>query len=216
MPQALLPAPSRRQLLVAGGLLIAMPAWAAAPAGGRLRFDVLRGGERIGEHEMTFARSGETLTVTARAVMKFKVGPLGVDYSYQARETWRGGEFQASESASTINAKRETVSASRTAAGVEISTGPGVRTMAAATRPLSHWNLESLSGPLFNPGNGKLVKATVSRTAPLLPSPSPTPSGARWSLRGSADIDNWYDSDGVWSALRGRLPDRSIVEYRRV
>lgn len=214
MPQA--PLPNRRDLLIAGGLLIAIPAWAATPAGGRLRFDVMRGGERIGEQEMIFARSGEALTVTTRAAMKFKVGPLGVDYGHQAKETWRGGAFQASESASLTNAKRETVSATRTAAGVEIRTGSGVRVAAAATCPLSHWNVEVFNGPLFNPGNGKLLKVAVSRTASLLPSLSPAPAGARWSLRGQAEIDDWYDADGVWTALRARLPDRSIVEYRRV
>lgn len=209
-------APNRRRILTAATLLIAAPAWAAVPPTLRLRFDVRRGGERIGEHEVSFARSGAVLTVTIQAAMKFKVGPLGIDYALQARETWRGDGFQASEANSTINAKPERVTATRTAGGVEIRTESGVRIAAAATCPLSHWNVESLSGPLFNPGNGKLLKVAVSRTAPPLPSPSPAPAGARWSLRGSADIDDWYDSDGVWSALRGRLPDRSVVEYRRI
>lgn len=209
-------APNRRRVLAAGALLIAGPAWAAVPATLRLRFDVWRGGERIGEHEVSFARSGAVLAVSIQAAMKFKVGPLGIDYAHQARETWRGGEFQASEAASTINAKPERVAATRTAGGIEIRTAGGVRTAAAATEPLSHWNLETLNRPLFNPANGKLLKVAVTRTAPLLPSPSPAPTGTRWSLRGQAEIDDWYDSDGVWAALRGRLPDRSVIDYRRV
>lgn len=209
-------APNRRQVLVAGGLLVAAPAWAALPASMRLRFDVLRGGERIGEHEVRFTQSGAMLTVAIQAAMTFKIGPLGIDYAHHASETWRGGEFQTSEATSTINAKPERVTAKRTAAGIEIRTAGGVRTAVAATEPLSHWNAESLSRPLFNPGNGKLLKVAVSRNAPVLPGPTPAPSGARWSLRGQADVDDWYDSDGVWTALRGRLPDRSIVDYRRV
>ena len=36
-----------------------------------------------------------------------------------------------------------------------------------------------------------------------------------WALRGEADIDNWYDRAGVWTGLKGRLPDGSTLEYRR-
>ena len=37
-----------------------------------------------------------------------------------------------------------------------------------------------------------------------------------WSLRGEAEIDNWYDRNGVWTGLNGRLVDGSRIEYRRI
>ncbi|MBN9319521.1 MAG: hypothetical protein BGN86_17225 [Caulobacterales bacterium 68-7] len=206
----------RRRLLALAGGLIACPAWAAAPPNGRLNFDVFRGGERIGEHEMSFARSGEVTSVSCQAAMKFKIGPLGVEYSHEARELWKDGVFQGLETSSRTNSKRESVSAERTSGGVAIDAGSGPKTAPAQISPLSHWNSAVLDGPLFNPQNGKILKVTVSRTAPLLPGQGATPTGARWSLRGAAEIDDWYDASGVWTALRGRLPDRSIMEYRRV
>ncbi len=207
---------NRRSLLAFAGLMIASPALATAPPGGRLRFAVWRNGERIGDHEMTFVTGGGLTTVSCEAAMKFKIGPIGVTYSHTAKELWKGDDFQSVETASLTNGKRESVSARRTAAGVVIQAGSTSKTVAAETAPLSHWNSAVLNGPLFNPQNGKLLKVTASRGAPVLPADSPLPSGARWSLRGGADIDDWYDANGVWSALRGRLPDRSIMEYRRV
>jgi hypothetical protein len=34
-------------------------------------------------------------------------------------------------------------------------------------------------------------------------------------LRGDQQIDEWYDDNGVWGGLRGVLPNKSILEYRR-
>ncbi|MDO8324352.1 MAG: hypothetical protein Q7T23_15595, partial [Phenylobacterium sp.] len=60
------------------------------------------------------------------------------------------------------------------------------------------------SGPLFNPQGGKILKVTVRR------------GGANhWAVRGEAEIDNWYDEAGVWTALKGKLEDGSRIEYRR-
>jgi hypothetical protein len=211
-----LPILPHRRLVLAGGLLLALPAWAATPAGGRLRFAVSRAGESIGEHEMTFATTGGALIVTIEAAMRFKMGPLGVTYAHQARETWRDGAFQGLETTSLTNGKRERVSARRAGAEVAVETGAGPRRVPPGAAPLSHWNSAVFDGPLFNPQNGRVLKVSVSRSAPLLPGAAPPPTGARWSLRGQAEIDDWYDASGVWSALRSRLPDRSIIEYRRV
>ena len=35
-------------------------------------------------------------------------------------------------------------------------------------------------------------------------------------MAGEAQIDNWYDEAGVWTALRGRLDDGSTMDYRRL
>ena len=63
---------------------------------------------------------------------------------------------------------------------------------------------------------GRNLKVVASRRpgAPADPVPGKPPATG-WSLRGEAEIDNWYDDAGVWLALRGRLPDKSIMQYRR-
>ena len=52
---------------------------------------------------------------------------------------------------------------------------------------------------------GKLLKVTARRV-----------SVSHWTVRGEAEIDDFYDEAGVWTALKGKLEDGSRIEYRRV
>jgi hypothetical protein len=83
---------------------------------------------------------------------------------------------------------------------------------------LTHWKAEALSGPLFNPQEGKLLRLTARRVGAerIKLANGELIAATRWSLRGESQIDNWYDQGGAWAALRGRLPDGSTMEYRRL
>ncbi|HVI33346.1 DUF6134 family protein [Phenylobacterium sp.] len=200
---------SRRSLLAVAAGLAASPAWAAPPAGGRLAFAVFRKQARVGEHRMVFTRTGGLLEVVTEADMRLSVGPIPfVRYSHRARERWRDGRFESLETSSSTNGKRDRVDARREGEAVLIVTPRGERRVSARTAPLTHWNPAILEGPLFNPQTGAPLKLTTRREA--------VPPGARWLIRGEAEIDNWYDQAGVWQALRGKLPDGSWMEYRRL
>jgi hypothetical protein len=217
MPDSHIFLPSRRSLMLIGAAaLMAQPALAAPPANGRLRFSVWRNGVRVGEHQMSFAREGALIRVTTDVDMAVKLGPVPVfRYSHEAREQWSDGAFQSLETSSSSNGKRQKVIARRQAGGVTIETLNGQSTVSAQAAPLTHWNSEALRRPMFNPQSGKLLKITASRAGrSTLPDGSST--GARWALRGDAEIENWYDDAGVWTALRGKLEDKSVMEYRRV
>jgi hypothetical protein len=217
MPDLQIERLSRRNLLlIAGGALIAQPALAASPATGRLRFSVWRNGVRVGEHQMSFARDDAAIRVTTDVDMTVKLGPVPVfRYSHEAREQWIDGAFQSLDTTTSSNGKRQKVVARRDGDGVTIETLSGKTAASAQAAPLTHWNSEALRRPLFNPQTGKLLKITASR-AGRSPLPDGSSTGARWALRGDAEIENWYDDAGVWTALRGKLEDRSVMEYRRI
>lgn len=210
----------RRSLLVAGILLLAPNlATAAAPAGRRLAFAVFRNGSRVGDHLMSFAGEAGSQVVTTEVTMAIKLGPVPVfRYRHRAVERWRGGRFASLDTTTEAGGRKQTVAARRGEAGVSIETGKGRVMAPAAALPLTHWNPEALSGPLFNPQEGKLVKVTARRlgreTVKLASGQGV--EAVRWFLRGEADIDNWYDAAGVWTALSGKLPDGSTLEYRRL
>ena len=203
-----------RRLLIGGGIaLLARPAWAAAPA--RLNFAVWRNGMKVGDHEMTFDRSGGAVTVATKVAMTLTVaGLLTVTYAHEAQEHWADGRFQTLETSTDTGGKLEKVSARRTAEGITVERKSGIYRLPADALPLTHWNPQVFAGPMFNPQNGKIMKVTASK------GDDPTPSGGRaaasWMLSGESQVEDWYDDAGVWTALRGRLPDRSTMEYRRV
>jgi hypothetical protein len=210
--------PSRRDLIVSIAALSASSA-GAAPAPEALGFAAYRNGRRIGQHRLSFEDAGEALIVRIRAEMTVKVGPVtAFRYLHEVTERWRGGQFEALSSRTSSNGKRESVEAQRTPGGVVIRTGTGSVTGPAGALPMTHWNRRIAGAPLFNPQTGKLLALTVrDRGQESVATADGTVLKARrYGFSGDAQIDNWYDGEGVWAALRGRLDDGSTMEYRRL
>lgn len=199
-PQAL----TRRALIGAAPLLVGLPtALQAAPRA--LTFAVFRNGQKIGEHAMTFTQDGTSTVARSDVAMSVRLGPVPVyKYRHSATERWQDDRFASLETSTNGNGKRQTVSAEATRGGVLIQTLKGSLRAAADTSPLTHWNPRALRGPLFNPQDGKLLKVQVAQAGP-----------GHWTIRGDAEIDDFYDAAGVWKSLRGRLEDGSQIEYRR-
>jgi hypothetical protein len=84
--------------------------------------------------------------------------------------------------------------------------------------PLTHWSQRAFEGPLFNPQTGALMRETVSRAAEQMLEVSGGRSvrAIRFALTGEAEITDWYDETGVWTALRAKAQDGSFVDYRRI
>lgn len=198
---------NRRRLMTAGLATLAPGiALAATPASRRLAFAVMRDGTRIGEHTMTFSGDPASPTVTTDVTMVVKLGPVPVfRYRHHAVERWSGGRFTSLETATDSNGKAERVLARRTEEAVLIETAKGRITAPPGTRPFTHWNPRVFAGPLFNPQQGGMLKVVARQV-----------SARQWAVRGEAEIDDWYDEAGVWSALKGRLKDGSTMEYRRI
>jgi hypothetical protein len=211
---------SRRGLLAGGlGALAAPAAFAAAPSNGRLAFEVYRGKDKVGEHVMRFANAGGGLSVTTEVEMRVKLGPVPIfRYAHTATERWRGDSFSSLTTRTETNGKVEQVRAEAASSGVVIE-GPGGRlTAPASSAPLTHWNTATFDRPLFNPQLGKLMRIRVARAGrdSVQLANGQSLSATRWTLRGEAEIDNWYDSAGVWAGLRGKLEDGSTMIYRRL
>ncbi len=215
-----------RRILLAGGLLAAV--WPAAgrsavPPNRLLQFAIFRNGRPFGQYKVSFAQSGDLLTVTTDVAMSAKVAGLKVfDYTHYCQEIWRGPEFLEMRSRSVRdkgNSLNEEVTATRTELGVRVVTKKDRLTLAKEARPFTHWNADVIQGAMFNPQDGSQLFLTAR---PLGKQPVTLAGGAkatanRWAIRGDKQaIDEWYDDAGVWTGLTSYFPDKSIVEYRRV
>jgi PAS domain-containing protein len=187
---------------------------------GKVTFEALRNGRKIGEQSTAIERRGAERIVRTLAVLAVKVGPLTVyRYRHEATERWEVDRFMRLETLTNQNGKPLRTSAQRDSDGVAIvdSTGRRVRA-SAATAPFSHWNREIAGRPLFNPQTGKLLRITASapQPAPIRLANGGAIPGVRISFRGDAEIDNFYDETGAWAGLVGKLEDGSKLEYRRL
>lgn len=205
----------RRELLAGGvGLLAASPALipalipgVALAAPSRLAFQVFRNGTKVGEHHMAFAGGPDgDQTVTTDVDMVVKVGPVPVyKYKHDAVERWSGGRFVSIDATTNGNGKIQKTSARALPGYVQITGPKGAVRAPADAVPLSHWNQASFGKPLFNQQEAKMLKVTCTRVKP-----------GQWQIRGEAEIDDFYDASGNWTALKGKLEDGSKMEYRRI
>ncbi|THD68748.1 DUF6134 family protein [Phenylobacterium sp.] len=196
-----------RRTILAGGLLLPLAPGLVRAAARNLNFAVFRNGSKIGEHVINFSGDGSTLTAVTDAAMTVKIGPVPVfKYHHHAIEHRADGAFASLETATTTNGKDEHVLAERTGAGVRVDCNYGKATLAADANPMTHWNPQIFGGPpLFNPQTGKILKVRTARVTP-----------GHVTIRGEAEIDDFYDETGAWQSLTGKLDDGSHVEYHRV
>lgn len=220
--------PDRRSLLngalsAAGLMALGGAARAAVPASGALKFAVLRNAKPFGSYTVGFARKGDALTVTTDVSMQARVAGLTVfDYRHHCEETWRAGQFVEMRSHSVRDNQtdwEDIVTVVRATGRLNVTTKAGLTVLPADARPLTHWNVDNLRGaPMFNPQTGeplKLRAAPVGREA-ILVADGRRLNASHWILSGETRIEEWYDDNGVWAGLRGPLPDKSILEYRRL
>ena len=206
----------RRTVVAMGVALFGAP---RAVAADKLAFAAFRNGVRVGEHEMSFSGAADDVAVRTEVSLVVKLGPVPVyRYTHRALERWRGGRFSSLETTTNGNGKLQRVEARRGADAVVIETAGGLVKAPANASPLTHWKAATLSSPLFNPQEGKLLRLTARRAGveQIRLASGELISATRWSLRGESQIDNWYDQGGAWAALRGRLTDGSTMEYRRL
>lgn len=206
-----------------GGL--ALPGLAQAgsiPASGRLDFAILRNGKPFGSYRVTFVTAGDLLTVTTDVAMNMKIAKLTVlDYRHHCEELWRKGQFSELHSHTIRDnnqAQADTVNATRGELGIHIVTNKGPLSAPSNALPLTHWNMAALGGPMFNPQDGLMLQlqATNLGRDGVLTAKGAQLIATHWTLRGAQSIDDWYDDNGIWAGLKGQLPDKSTLEYRRI
>ena len=211
-----------RRTLLAMGLFLAAPSRLlaqAVPVRRAVSFEVWRRGEKIGSHTVGFQGGEQDFTAAIDAEMVVKFGPLPIRYKHQATETWRDGKFQSLESHTQSSIWRDHVSAVRSADGVAITNSQGRVIQAPEnTHPLTHWNSAVLEGPVFNPQTGAVTHERVLRSPDetVLLADGRSVAATRYAMTGDVQLSDWYDGNDVWTALHGKLPDGSYIDYRRI
>jgi Family of unknown function (DUF6134) len=184
-----------------------------------LCFNVMRNGGRIGQHSIGFRAEGGILIASISLEIMVRLGPIPLfRYSQKVSETWRDGGFLTFESETDENGKRHRVRATRTAENVIVeSSTTGRKVFGPQAIPLTHWNVLCMERPLFNPQDGASVPARVEARGDevVALADGGKVQATRYSLLTKPVLDNWYDGERVWTALRTSGTDGSTIEYRR-
>ena len=208
----------RRRLITGAAALTLVPgATIAMPA--ELRFEVIRNGNKIGQHVITFHQTGDSLLATVTVEIAVRLGPIALfRYTHSVRETWRGGTFESLDSETNDDGKPFHVHAARAASGVVVESSAIPRAaLSPQAIPLTHWNILCMERPLFNPQDGVPVASRVvphGEATIQLANGTMVPA-THFSLAGSVNLDDWYDASRLWTALSTTGTDGSRIEYRR-
>jgi hypothetical protein len=208
--------------LVMGGLAVAPLGAARAalpiPSDNRLSFNVIRKGDKIGEHVVSFDRAPDGLKVSVAVDIVVGLGPIAFfRYKHRAVVQWRGGQVLSVDAETNDDGTARHMSARRDDSGLVVQgtkTEPYVAP--AKSLPGTHWNRAMLDAPFINTEDGRLMSPTVT-----LVGTEKVPVGDGWvnaqhfRLRGDANLDTFYDSTPSWVGIKFTAHDGSEVRYVR-
>jgi len=218
------PTISRRDVVAALPMLPLLATSAAAlpalpvPPGGRIGFRMLRNGEPIGSHVLTFQQSGEALVVSIAIDIQVKlIGMTLYRYSHRATERWQGGQFASIESQTDRDGTPRQMRAVREPDGVVVEGTNAKRYVAPPVAlPTTYWNRAMLEPRLINSEDGRLLGVTVTEGAldrvPTAAGPVPA---RHYRLEGELQLEIWYDEAGQWAHLQF-TKDGSTIIYEKM
>jgi hypothetical protein len=202
--------------LVLGALaLVAFPA-DADEHDRELRYDLVRNGDRIGEHRVRFRQSGERQTVDHRIHISVRV--LGIEayhYDLSARETWEGDRLLGLQSTVDKNGEALRVLARSSSDGLRIRLPNGQAVGAPADAIVADPHLEVLHAgraQMIDTDDGELSSVSVSGpTRETVRAGGREISARRYDVTGEHTATLWYDDDGLLVRKRLRASDGSTV-----
>ena len=180
-------------------LALSRPGRAAAPS--RLRFDVVRKGDRIGEHVLDFTPTAEGQRVASHIELAIKVAFITVyRYRQDGEDQWQGGvltgtRIDTDDNGTTSRVTADTVDGKLRVDGPKGSLDlvPGIMT------DLSFWNVAiTTQRQLVDSQTGELIPVEVKpeATEPVLVLGRPL-TARRYAMSGSKSRSGtiWYDAE---------------------
>ena len=175
---------------------------------GTLTYDVLREGERIGSHIVSFDRMGDELTVRTETNVDFTAYLIfNVTWTHQSVEVWRDGWLKEFTSFTNDDGAMRQVHAQRDGDHLIVNSTGGQRELPADLLPGTLWHPDTVTQQqVLDPIKGRLRKVTI---ADLGKEPVTVDGRAveahHYSMRGELTRDFWYDQDGT--VVKVELPD---------
>lgn len=190
------------------------------PPNGLLAFRLMRHGEEIGHHTLSFERAGDILTVRTEVTARVTLLSIPiVNYRHQVVETWRGETLISVTGETNKNGQHEWVKASRGGEGLVVTGSKTERYLAPEpARAATYWNRHVLDGPMISLEDGVLLRPKVAmiRTENIPLASGGTIPADRYNLSGPFAVDLWYDQSNTWASLALTAIDGSTVRYERL
>ena len=201
--------------LMSASVLVA-PASAAVPESGRLEFEVLRNGDPLGRHILTFEERGDELFVDVDVELKVRIGPITpFFYAHDVREEWEDGNLVSLRSTTRKDGRDFRVEATRTADGkLAVASTEFTGEVPGDVPPSTWWNNAVLErGQILSTESGKAIPAEATFIGrETIIAEGQEIEANRWRMVSELTIDLWYDDAGRWVKCQFEARG-STIEY---
>jgi hypothetical protein len=208
-----------------GGAALLMTPWRAlaqtVPPGGRLDFNLIRHGTKIGQETVTFQQAGNRLTVFVDVSIRVTLAMIPVfRLHHHETESWQDGQLLSFAATTMKNGSHFYAQGWRNGSQFMArgTARPDGYVAPPGALPTSQWNHAMLAGPMINTQDGKLMHPTVLDLGMgEVATADGAPVQARhYRARGDLRFDTFFSDSWEWVGLSFPAPDGSVVIYQKV
>jgi hypothetical protein len=188
------------------------------PPGDRMSFHIIRKGDTIGEHVLSFTRSADALTLQVAVDIVVGLGPIALfRYRHRATVAWKAGEIVTIDAQTDDDGTPRQMTARRDESGLVVEGSKAPRYIAPVRAlPGTHWDRAMLDAPFINTEDGRLMHPVVTLVGTeRVDVTGGSVEAQHYTMRGDATLDTFYDLTPSWVGLKFTAKDGSEIRYLR-
>jgi hypothetical protein len=185
--------------------------------GDQVKYDILRNGQEVGQHRISFGRRGETTIAETRTDIDIPFLFLtGYRFDYQSKTVWRGDRLENLTAMTDDDGDRTSVEVVHRDRKFVVAGPNGSLTLAKQLLPTEHWSFAFIQADeILNTITGQVNRITRTKLASaFVPAANGIVRANRYRLDGDIQLETWYDDEGRWLGMRFAGKDGSLIEYR--
>lgn len=185
--------------------------------GPRVDYDILRDGQKVGDHWISFSRRGGMIVTETYARIEVPFLFLtGYRFDYRSTSVWDGNVLTSLTARTDDDGEKSEVYVQRENEDLVVTGPTGSLTLDPAMLPTEHWSLSFVqAAEVINTITGHVNRITTTKLgSAFVPAASGIIRADRYRLDGDIRIETWYDPAGRWLGMRFAGEDGSMIEYR--
>jgi hypothetical protein len=187
----------------------------AARAEAPITFTVIRKGDDIGTHTITFEKKGDTLKVDIKTRIAVKVlFVTAYKFSFDGTETWKDGKLVALDDHTNDNGEKHAVTVEKKDGKLILTADGNPQEISPDTIPGSWWNIK-LTGrkELLDVLTGKIVPVTIKKIgSEKVKAGGADMTADHYEVSGGLQRNLWYKPNGTL-VRQTVLKKGDVIEY---
>jgi len=188
----------------------------SVPPENSLRFTILRDGDKIGTHALSFRHGADLLEVDIDTRIAVEVAWVVVyRWEQKRREIWRGDQLIAFETHTNDDGDESRASGRRDGDRFVVEGKEGRFETSVEIIPDSWWNADIRErGQILNAANGEVSDlAVIPGPEEAIAARGGKVAARRYDMMASKKREVWYDAAGRWVGFRLVARDDSVIQY---